>query len=268
VHSRGAGNSPEANVHTIARAFVEARRAGTALPEYPGTIPATLAEAYAVQDAALTLDGRQVQGWKVGRINPPREGFDRLAGPIFADQVPRAESGASIDMPVFGGGFAAAEAEFLFRLGDVPAGQLSFTYDEAATAVDAVHVGIEVASSPFPGINVLGPTVTISDFGNNNGLVIGPEVTDWQAARLNDWPIELRINGAVIGFGTAAAMLDGPLGAVRFLLEHAATRGLALAPGTWISSGAVTGVHECKVGDRIEARFGDGLITRCTITGR
>ena len=38
--------------------------------------------------------------------------------------------------------------------------------------------GIEVASSPIPDINALGPTVIAADFGNNNGLLLGPELAD------------------------------------------------------------------------------------------
>lgn len=249
----------------IAQRFVEARRAGRALSEYPGQIPPRLREAYAVQDFAIGIDGREVGGWKVGRINPPLDGVDRLAGPIFADSIVHADGGA-IAMPIFAQGFGAAEAEFLLRLGKAPpAGKRSFTEEDAADLVDAVHVGIEIASSPLPTINDLGPMVTISDFGNNNGLVIGAEIPDWRTADIRSWPVELHINGERIGAATAATMLDGPLGAVRFLLELMAARGIALRPGQWVSSGAVTGVHRVEPGDAVVARFGAGFETRCTI---
>jgi 2-keto-4-pentenoate hydratase len=266
VQQDAADPFPDQVAETIARAFVAARQSATALADYPGPIPPTLVAAYRVQDRALTIDGRVVAGWKVGRINPPRDGIDRLAGPIFGDQIVDAASAGPIEMPVFAGGFAAAEAEFLLRIGTMPdPAQTHFSLAEAAALVDAVHVGIEIASSPFPGINVLGPTVTISDFGNNNGLVVGPEVDAWREADIDAWPVALTINGAPIGAGRAADMLDGPVGAVRFLLELAAIRGRPLAAGTWISSGAVTGVHAVAVGDRVEARFGEGLLTGCTI---
>jgi 2-keto-4-pentenoate hydratase len=262
-------NPGYADSDRIAEAFVTARREGRALPDFPGAVPTTLDQAYAVQDAALARDPRTVGGWKVGRINPPRDGVDRLAGPIFADQIFDARGGEAIAMPVFAEGFAAAEAEFLMQLGSAPdPTQTRFTMDDAAALIGAVHVGIEVASSPFPGINALGPTVTISDYGNNNGLVVGPAIANWREAGILDWPVELRINGAAIGAATAATMLDGPVGAVRFLLELAAARGIALQAGCWVSSGAVTGVHEVVPGDAIEARFGEGAITRCTITAR
>ncbi|GAA0679661.1 2-keto-4-pentenoate hydratase [Sphingomonas insulae] len=255
-------------VHDIARAFVDARRDGRALPDYPGDIPADLATAYRVQDAALDLATGQVVGWKVGRINPPVDGIDRLSGPIFADTVVEAGDD-SLAMPIFADGFGAAEAEFLIRIGTAPdPAKTSYTMDEARDLIDAVHVGIEIASSPFPGINAYGATVTISDFGNNYGLVVGDAIPDWRSQDLNQWPITLDINGARIGAATAAAMLDGPIGAARFLFEHMAARGIQLTPGQWISSGAVTGVHPVAVGDSVTATFDGRYTVGCTIKAR
>lgn len=250
----------------IARAFVEARQQGIALPDYPGALPQSLDEAYAIQDAALSYADRPVAGWKVGKINPPINGVDRLVGPIFADAVVMAAD-AQTDMPMFADGFGAGEAEFLLRIGTAPdPAKPTYTMDEAAALLDAVHVGIEIASSPFPGINTHGAAVTISDFGNNNGLVVGPAVEDWRSVDLNAMPVALDINGETAGEGTAATMLDGPIGAARFLFELMAARGIALAAGQWISSGAVTGVHQVNVGDRVTARFDHSISVECRIT--
>ena len=252
----------------IAQSFVDARRAGRSIPDYPGTVPTVLADAYAVQDAAIALNEAEIGGWKVGRINPPIDGVDRLVGPIFIRTIV-AERDAGEDpvaMPVFVGGFGAAEAEFLLRIGATPpAGKKRFTHEEAAALIDAVHVGIEIASSPLAAINDLGAAVTISDFGNNNGLVVGAAISDWRSAGIEQWPITLSIDGKIIGTGKAADMLDGPVGAARFLFELMAERGIALKPGQWISSGAVTGVHAVGTGDRIEARFGADLAVECAI---
>jgi 2-keto-4-pentenoate hydratase len=249
----------------VAEAFVSARRDGRALPDYPGRIPDTLDRAYSVQDAAIGLRDAPIGGWKVGRINPPQQGYDRLAGPIFVDRIVRADHRPPV-MSIFRGGFGAAESEFLLRVGTAPdPGQKHFTHDQAAALIDAIHIGIEVASSPFPRINQLGPTVTISDFGNNNGLVVGQPIDGWRDQDYEHWPVELRINGEVAGSGKATDMLDGPIGAARFLFELLATRGILLQPGQWISSGAVTGVHPVVAGDRVEARFDGRLSVQCTI---
>lgn len=251
----------------IAQAFVTARRDAQTLAQYPGRRPETLAEAYAIQDHAIALRRVAVGGWKVGRINPPidRElGTNRLAGPIFADRIVDAAPGLS--MPVFEGGFGAAEAEFLLRIGTVPpAGKRDFTREEAAALIDAVHAGIEIASSPYPGINDDGPVVTISDFGNNHGLVIGPAIPDWQSGEFLEWPVEVVIDGVEAGCATASSMLDGPFGAAAFLFGLAAERGIELSAGQWISSGAVTGVHIMRPGQRAVAGFGNRIEVECTI---
>lgn len=256
----------------ISTRFVDARRAGASLPGFPGNIPASLREAYLVQDAGIVRVNDVIGGWKVGRILPPQSnqfGADRLAGPIFGSSIQMAASGTPAVGRIFTGGFGAAEAELLLRVGRAPAaGQARFSLDEAAALIDRVHVGIEIASSPLATINELGPPVIISDFGNNNGLIVGPEVPDWRSAGIDNIPVTLHIDGVAAGRGSAAAFNDGTLGSVRFLLELMAERGYVLAPGTWISSGAITGVHDVMVGQMVDVQFGaepGALVTGCRI---
>ncbi|WP_260928843.1 2-keto-4-pentenoate hydratase [Novosphingobium sp. 9] len=251
---KGASGTEQA----IAAAFVAARRSASALDAYPGALPEDLAAGYRIQDTAIALDGREVVGWKVGRIPPPRDialGADRLCGPIFADEVVTQGAGSEPEMPVFAGGFAAAEAEFLLHV--VPGWDGVVPTDDAATAalIDAVHIGIEIASSPWARINADGPPVTVSDFGNNAGMIVGPAFADWQEIDFSCVPVSLEIDGVVAGEGTTATMLDGPLGAVRFLLANLVARGQRTEKGLWVSSGAVTGVHEVRPGAQVRARF-------------
>ena len=106
----------------IAQAFLAARQKKTPLTSYPGTMPASMAEAYAIQDAAIASDGRRVGGWKVGRIAPELVGAygdNRLTGPVFSDEIFDGSAGQRPIMPVYADGFAAAEAEVLLCLGDV-----------------------------------------------------------------------------------------------------------------------------------------------------
>ena len=247
----------------IAGRFLAARRAATGLDDYPGAFPATLDDAYAIQDAAIAAWGRPVIGWKVGRVAEPLIdlfGTNRIAGPIFE----QAEDGA--EMPVFAEGFAAGEAEFLLRIGAAPpAGKTSFTLAEAADLIDAVHAGIEIASSPLGAINDLGPIAVVSDFGNNNGLVVGPEIPDWRASGFERWEVTCRIGGETAGRGRAEAFPDGAIGAARFLFALMARRGITPSPGQWISSGAVTGVHRARPGQAVEADFGHGLALSCSL---
>lgn len=260
---------PESESSRIAGRFLKARRSAGGLDAFPGDLPATIEEAYAIQDEAIARWQRPVVGWKVGLVPPPlrdKFGTDRLAGPIFA-RTPARTNGAAVEMPVFAAGFAAAEAEFLLRIGRTPpAGKAEYSLDETADLIDAVHAGIEIASSPLRSINELGPVAVISDFGNNNGLVIGPEIPAWRSSGFDGWEVSTRIDGAIVGSGRAAAAFpDGAIGAGRFLFELLARRGIALSPGQWISSGAVTGVHPVKPGQKVEARFREDLGLTCTL---
>lgn len=252
----------------IARAFVAARRSGRALEAYPGPRPEDLAAAYAIQDLALRVDGRPVIGWKVGRINPPRDtelGANRLAGPIFAGTEVVAAEGEVPDMPVFAGGFAAGEAELLLHIAPGQAGILPADDAETWGMIDEVRLGIEIASSPWQGINADGPTVTASDFGNNNGLVLGAPLPLWRELDLCAIPVRTEIAGQTVGEATAATMLDGPFGAVRFLLRNLKERGIEIPDGTWVSTGAITGVHPVVIGQEVRAIFGVHGEVRCRI---
>lgn len=250
VLSNGAGK--------IAAAFVTARRMAQALPDYPGERPATLTDAYSIQDAALAIDGRAVAGWKVGRINPPQDtllGANRLSGPIFADSIDHATPSHNPVMAVFAEGFAAAEAEMLLHVASGWDGRLPIDDAETRALIDDVRMGIEIASSPYPRINADGPCVTVSDFGNNMGSVIGEPLTDWRALDLCAITVRTLIDGALVGEATAATMLDGPYGAVRFLLGNLAARGIDASEGFWVSTGAITGVHPVSAGQHVVAEF-------------
>jgi len=253
---------------TIADRFLDARRQAGGLDRYPGDLPDTLEQAYRIQDAAIARWDRTVLGWKVGRVGPPYMAqfqTNRLAGPIFS-VVEDGDGRILPAMPVFANGFAAGEAEYLLRIGSAPPkGKLDFTLEEAADLIDAVHVGIEIASSPLKTINELGPVAVISDFGNNNGLLVGAPISDWEKRRFEDWPVATLVDGVEVGTGIAAAFPDGAIGSARFLFELMARRGIALTAGQWISSGAITGVHDARPGQTVEAWFGDEHHLACRL---
>jgi 2-keto-4-pentenoate hydratase len=243
---------------TIARQFVQARLAARALAAFPGPIPPDLATGYQHQDAAIALYPDEIAGWKIGRVGPEFEarfGPGRLAGPIFRKSV-RQASGA-VSFPVFAGGFAAIEAEFIFVLAqDAPAAKHAWTKAEARALIGDMHIGIETAGSPLATINALGPTVVVSDFGNNAGLILGPRAGDWRAHTESDLTCECFIEGRSVGKGSAADLPGGPVEALRFLAEHCAGRGRPLKAGMLISTGAATGIHDIAIGQRARVDFG------------
>jgi 2-keto-4-pentenoate hydratase len=212
---------------------------------------------------AIELWPDEIAGWKVGRIAPPlslRHGAERLAGPIFARNTWAADAAAPTTTPVIPGGFAAVEAEYVFRLAADAAPQTSWSLENVRELPGELHVGVEIAGSPLATINELGPTVVVSDFGNNAGLIVGPPIEGWRE-RLDTLACETSIEGRSVGRGGASSIPGGPLEAVRFLLELAARRGRPLRAGQLISTGAATGIHDIQVGERSRVDFGpDGAI--------
>lgn len=251
----------------VAETFVSARLAARAVPDYPGEKPEQMARSYAIQDAAIALYPDRVVGWKVGGVPPAQQpvlGIHRLAGAIFAGNVWTAGE-APTPLPAIEGGFAAVEAEFIARIGaDTDPAKTDWTVEEAADQIDAVFLGVELAGSPLSAINDLGSAVVASDFGNNGGLVIGPELTDWRE-RMDAIQVETVIDGVSVGKGGSLSLAGGALESVRFLLEHCARWGRPLTAGTLVSTGAVTGVHRIYAGSESTCVFeGVGEI-RCTV---
>jgi 2-keto-4-pentenoate hydratase len=250
----------------IAQRFVRARRAGAALPAFPGPRPASLAQGYACQDAAMSLWPDRLVGWKVGRLPEPWRaslGAERLIGPIFAASCWRArDADDEVVFPVFVGGFAAVEAEFVLRLGrDAPPGRVDWDAASAAELVDTLILGIETAGSPLATINELGPAVVVSDFGNNAGLILGPEWRAWRELPEAELVAETFIDGRSVGQGGAAQVQ--PLEALAAALSVAARRGHPLRAGMLVSTGASTGIHDIRAGQSADCVFGRYGRVRC-----
>ena len=252
----------------IAHDFVHARRGATALPDYPGVVPASLTESYAIQDRAIALWDKPIIGWKIGRLAPDKHaehGTERLAGPVFASTF-KSYDGQVLDVPVFDGGFAAVEAEFVFRVDhDTDPDKLDYSEEEALRLVDAVFAGVEMAGSPLPTINALGPTVTASDFGNNFGLILGEKLAGFDSDVTTDvlspdalkaFTTHTEIDDKAVGDGGLFSIPGGPLKAIAWLAGHLAGRGQPLRKGQYISSGATTGIHQVSHGQSATVIFG------------
>lgn len=259
-------NGVQDAVSDIAARFVQARLTRTGMSDYPGERPLDMATAYATQEAAIGLFPDEIIGWKVGMVPPaqqPTLNARRLAGPIFKRNL-WAVSSEPTPLPAIVGGFAAVEAEFVARVGKVDPSKTDWTVEEATAVVVAMHIGVELAGSPLSTINDLGSAVVASDFGNNGGLVLGPEIEDW-AARLDGIEVETLFDGQSIGTGTAGSIPAGVLESVRFLIEHLARRGRPVAEGTLISTGAVTGVHSVEIGVQSVCAFSGVGEIHCSV---
>lgn len=244
----------------VARQFVEARLSARALPGFPGPLPPGLAEGYQAQEAAIGLYPDEVVGWKVGRIPPELQaelGAERVMGPVFSRNLWTAEPGRPVRLPVIPGGFAAVEAEYIYQMGeDAPADKLDWTPEEALGFVDEMLVGVEFAGSPLATINVLGPRVVATDFGNNAGLILGRAVPGWRERPQDAPPCAAYVEGQLVGEGSPASIPGGPAASLAFLLSACAQRGRPLRRGQLVTTGAASGIHDIEAGQSARITFG------------
>ncbi|MEI4505477.1 2-keto-4-pentenoate hydratase [Sphingopyxis sp. CCNWLW253] len=241
-------------------ALLEARLSGRALAAFPAPVPATLAEAYAVQQRLIAALGAPVLGWKVGRIPPALIevlGAERVAGPVL--RIAELDGDVPGDAAIFAGGAGAIEAEVMLRLRAVP--DRLTGGDDGATWVDEIRAGFEVASSPAPDVHDHAPYGIIADIGINNGLLLGPRLGIEDFATL---AVETEIDGVTVGTGRAIDVLDGPWGSLNFLVDLHRRGVIELKPGQWISAGAITGVHPIGIGGTATAHFGSDVHIACT----
>jgi 2-keto-4-pentenoate hydratase len=260
--------STPAAEEVVAAELVAARREGRSLTRFPGVVPASMAEAYQIQELAMSRWQDSLVGWKIGYIPADRRTAgdpDRLVGPIWRQQYHLSEEQVSAaEVGIFASGFAAVEAELVIRLGqDLPAHDGGgWTAQEAADLEQHLLVGVEVASSPIPEINSLGPTVIAADFGNNNGLVLGSVLADWPSGA----PVQLAcyVDGDLMGEGSVENLPGGIHHGLATALNILASRGQPVRAGMVFATGAITGIHPIRPGQhcRVEVRGGPSVELR------
>jgi 2-keto-4-pentenoate hydratase len=206
-------------------------------------MPPDLEAAYRVQSIAIAAWGDRAS-----------------SGPIFADSI--AEAAATNDFPMTADGSALFEAEVVIvTKADARADKTDWTAEEAAELISAVHVGIEIAGSPLETINDLDPVASIAGFGNNSGLILGAEVTDWRERGWEGIICRTEIDGVLVREANAA-MVPG----IAYALGRTARLGFPLRRGDCISTGAITGTPAVKIGQYCVAKFPGIATIECSVT--
>ena len=244
----------------ISRRLVDARLSAELLPDFPGRLPETLEQAYAIQSASVHRWPDEVAAWKVAKLSATdRAHFatERLAGPVFSSAIRTVEPGSCVAMAIYEGGFAAIEAEYALELGAaVPPSDEDYSDEELADLVSAVYGAAEIASSPMALLNELGAMSVISDFGGNSGLVVGPKISGWRSLGPGALSASVAVDDLTVGKSIPEPIGQDALQALRFLIGLSAGRGIELPEGALISTGALTGIHGVQVNSTARVGFG------------
>jgi len=243
---------------TLAERLWQARVNGGVVDPVTVTEPASMDDAYAVQDEIMRRIGHPIAGFKVGSTSKEAQ---RVLGttepgacPIPLPYLHRSPARIAITPEHK----PAIEGEFAFRLGrDLPPREAAYSRAEVADAVDAVAGAIEVVGSRIAGgLSGKGRFLVTADSGANIALVVGPWTMDWRPLDLPSHRVAVRINGTPAGEGDGGRALDDPMNVLIWLANRQSMLGRGLTKGLCVSTGTCTGLDPVRPGDRAVADFG------------
>jgi 2-keto-4-pentenoate hydratase len=221
--------------------------------------PATLAEAYAIQDEVTRVLG-PIGGWKVGMGSPDAE---PSCAPVYRDAILAA--GALLDPTRYHG--LALEVEFAFRLRrDLPPCAGGYTYDEVAAAVDFMPL-IEVIGSRYRDRTDLSAAEQLADANGNGALILGAPVADWRDLDFRTERVELAIDGKIVQSACGTHPAGDPVRLVLWQAEHAASRVGGLKAGDIVTTGSLQGATPIAAGSRAVGNWGRWGRIDLTIAG-
>ena len=245
------------NAQRLADVLVAARREVRQIAALdPDLVPATHAEAYAVN--ALVADGLgwPPLGWKIAATTPVMQQRLRTDVPIYGRTYRRFEHASPASFRHADLLDPILECEFFFRLGSgLPPRTHPYNSEEVADAVASVHAGVEIAECRFP-LDVLPPVPAVLADGAASGrYIVGTEIVGWRERDLATMPVVLDINGRTRRTGSGAEVMGDPIAPLVWLANARSVWGDGLAAGTLVSTGTATGMLLARPGDRAVALF-------------
>lgn len=255
-----------AEIREIAEALRAAEVSGAPIPPPSARTDVSLEEAYRIQEIGVAgrVDrGERLIGRKVGLTSLAMQrqlGVDQPDFGVLTDAMLIPDGGA-LALPELIA--PRVEPEYAFRIdGELP---VSPSEEEVRAAVGAVSVAIEVIDSRVADWRI-GLADTVADNASSARLVAGPwrEAAPGLLGQIVDTEIELLRDGEIVGSGPGSAVLGDPVRAVHWLSTAIGRFGEALAPGSIVLAGAVTGAMPIAAGQTWSARaagFGPVTVT-------
>lgn len=222
--------------------------------------PRTREEAYAIQDAMAEVIGLPTVGWKLGATSPAMRRKAGHDGPIIGRIFEEVMFTSPVTLPMARFPHARAECEFAFRLlDDIPARAARYGADALAPRV-TLHLAIEIIGNRFPLDPTFGKTSTIDEIADNGtgiGFVFGAEVPNWRDLDLRNLVIDIQVDDNPLAENFLGVDRAPPIDSLAQALEILGSRGIDVAAGDYVSTGAATDPQPVQAGSKVRARFGD-----------
>jgi 2-keto-4-pentenoate hydratase len=231
----GETDVPSSDAERAALLLMGARQSGQRLADLPDDLqPATVAQAYAIQDAAMRHMG-PIGGWKV---SPLRPGADPGCAPVSAALIHASPAAFTLsEMPD-----TEIEVEIAVKLGrDLPARETSYEAADVRMAIATLHPAVELLGSRFKDRKAVSALSAVADSQSNAGIVLGEGLADWAGLDLGRVVMGLRIGGEEVSSTDGGADTANVLDSIAWLANHAASRNGGLKKGDVIITGARIG---------------------------
>ena len=245
----------DASATTLWQHWQQSRRL-TELPERGR--PANRAEAYAIQRRLAELSGQPVVGWKIAATSPAGQAHIRVDGPIGGRLLQHRVLHDAASISLAGNLMRVAEAEFAFRLGhDLEPRARPYDVAEVMSAVDALHLAIEVPDSRYEDFTVVGAPPLIADDACACWFILGSAVVaDWRAVDLVGHRVGGYKNDTLVASGSGANVLGDPELAMTWMANEMREFGDGLHAGQFVTTGTCLVPIPVSPGDRVRMDFG------------
>ena len=236
------------------RSCWENRRRLTALPE--DCRPKRLRDGYEIQRELESLQGATI-GWKIAATSKAGQQHIGVDAPLAGRLFKRFAHSDGARLPAGHLHMRVAEAEFAFKMAhDLPARGEPYTLDEVMSAVDTLHLAIEVPDSRYEDFVTIGAPSLVADDSCAAYFVLGPEAKVWQLADLPTHKVTARKNGEIVAEGSGANVLGDPREALAWIANDLQGRGDYLRAGEVITTGTCVKPVTIAPGDSIVMDFG------------
>jgi 2-keto-4-pentenoate hydratase len=225
----------------------QARRPGDRIPEF--CRPSNCEDALSIQRRVSEVIGDRIGGWKAS-LPPP--GAVNLA-PIYASTIypgspcPVLTSGPTMSI----------EPEVAFVLGrDLRPRAAAYTETEIRSAISETRLVLELLRGRYADQNSVSFPEKLADGLTNQGLFVGPVVTDGVARAPESLPITIAVRDSPPITHAGRHPSGHPLAPLYWLANFLASTGEGLAAGQIVTTGSFCGVLEAPVGEPVCITFG------------
>ena len=225
-----------------------------ALP--PAERPATLDAAYAIQRQLQEETGEPSAGWKMGgaSVNGLRSSPSGQATFGFLRASCVHASGVALALPPGG---AVLEVEVALRFGRQVA-PATTPFDPAL--IDAAFVAIEVVRSRFHDRKAVGQTSFVADDAGFHAFVYGAVLPGGLASGAVAEGAMLSRDGVPISPPLSGDDGIDPLESLRLFWDHAASHGIVVPAGAFVSTGTQTAAVEVSEGGTYQGSIGSHVV--------